>query len=215
MHRQLLIVLLIGSTSMLIAQQNLPRAEKYSTAFEAVWKAVDENFFDPAYLGVNWKAVRERYRECLPGIRTDAEFVALIREMLRQIPTSHLGFREPLGSSTDVGLGLLTVEIHHKNVVSDVWFGSDAAQHGLQRGDTILSNLDSLDGPWGSLAQVRISSCNGEIRNLRLRREPYGWPFERPSVRWQVLRPTPALKIGYMQIQHFGDDFAPTVDQAM
>lgn len=64
-------------------------------------------------------------------------------------------------------------------------------------------------------ASVRISTCDGQQKQLSIRREDYGAPFERPSVRWQRFEPSPTQKIGYMHIQHFEDDVAPVVDQAM
>ena len=88
-------------------------------------------------------------------------------------------------------------------------------RQGLHDGDIILSSPDSLYGPWGTSAQMQVETCNGKQKTLDVRREVYGWSFERPSVRWQILRPWPTVKIGYMRIQHFEDDFAPIVDQAM
>lgn len=98
---------------------------------------------------------------------------------------------------------------------SGVWLGTDAEQKGLKPGDRVLSSKKDLDGVWGSFAPVRISTCDGQQKQLSIRREDYEAPFERPSVRWQLFEPSPTQKIGYMHIQHFEDDVAPVVDQAM
>ena len=191
-----------------------PQAARYSVAFDAIRKDVQDNFYDPSILGVDWNAVCERFRPRLSELHDDATFVLLMREMLRQIPSSHLGLRAPEPEAM-TGIGALTKSIDGRELVTDVWYASDAMQHGLRRGDIILTSLDKLVGPWGSCTAVRVESCIGKRQTLHLRRGPYGWPFERPSVRWQIIRPTPRVQIGYVRIQHFEDDFAQTIDDAM
>ena len=196
------------------AQDASTQQQRYLKAFGAVWSAVNQQFYDPALLGVNWKAVGETYRARVPAVRDDASFVDLIRQMLHQLPSSHLGFRGP-DASYDTSIGALLRTIDGKDIVADVWLGTDAAQKGLKPGDMILSGEKELDGAWGSFAAVRMSTCDGQQKQLSIRREDYGAPFERPSVRWQLFEPSPTQKIGYMHIQHFEDDVAPVVDQAM
>jgi carboxyl-terminal processing protease len=214
--KRLLIVCVLCSLGVVkcSAQSISVQQDRYLKAFDAVWATVDQQFYDPSFLGVNWKAVGDKYRTRVPKIQDDAAFVDLIRQMLHELPTSHLGFRGP-DASYDTSIGALLRTIDGKDVVSDVWFGTDAARKGLKPGDTILSTPKDLDGVWGSFANVRVLACDGQQKHLRIRREDYGAPFERPSVRWQLFEPSSTQKIGYMRIQHFEDDFAPVVDQAM
>ena len=163
------------------AQTRSSQANKYSVAFDAVWKAVQENFYDPAFLGVDWGAVGQRYRPRASQVQNDDAFVLLIRDMLRQLPTSHLGFRTSVPTSARIGIGVLLTKIDGKDVVSDVWFASDAMRQGLRRGDIILSGQSSFYGQWGGVARVRVAACDGKQRTLSVRREEYGWPFERFS----------------------------------
>lgn len=211
--RLVLLLILLGHLQCFAQGVSVPPG-RYLDAFNAVWSTVNEQFYDPAFLGVDWKAVGNRYRSRLSGIHDDRAFVMLIREMLHELPTSHLGFQSP-DPAADTNIGALIRTIDGKSVVADVWIGTDAEVKGLKPGDTILSSAKELDGTWGSYANPKVLTCAGEQKSLKIRREDYGWPPERPSVRWQVFKPNPTLKIGYMHIQHFEDDVAPGVDQAM
>ncbi|HEX4862078.1 MAG TPA: hypothetical protein VFV07_12635, partial [Rhizomicrobium sp.] len=62
----------------------------YPALFEKVWSTVDQNFYDPTFNGVDWKAAGARYRARVAGVKTDAEFEMLASAMLKEIGTSHL-----------------------------------------------------------------------------------------------------------------------------
>ncbi len=60
--------------------------------FDAVWEQINTKFYDPRFNGVDWQAARSRYRPQIENVRTDAEFVALVRRMLGELHSSHLDF---------------------------------------------------------------------------------------------------------------------------
>jgi hypothetical protein len=95
----------------------------YSEAFEGVWRDIDQDFYDPSFLGVNWAATGERYRVRLADIHTNDDFKELIDQMLRELPTSHLHFRVPVASKTmtpATEIGVLTRHIDGESVVVGV-----------------------------------------------------------------------------------------------
>src|SRR4051812_34322220 len=49
--------------------------------FEQVWKTIDEKYYDPSFNGVDWKAVRERYRPRVETVAGDEEFYDLLNQM--------------------------------------------------------------------------------------------------------------------------------------
>ena len=52
--------------------QGIPtQQDRYTKAFDAVWKTVDQQFYDPSFLGVNWKAVGEQYRGRAQKVHND------------------------------------------------------------------------------------------------------------------------------------------------
>lgn len=199
------------------SQKTLPSA-RYSEAFEAVWRDIDQNFYDPSFLGVNWTEAGARYRAKLPGIKSDADFEKLIDQMLRELPTSHLHFRVAVNSKAmtpSTLIGAMTNEIDGKNVVVNVEPTSDAAVEGMHPGDILLTKEQNLRGPWGSRVNLEVEHCNGKVEQLSVTREPWGWPFDRPSVRWKIVERTDKLEFGYLRITHFEDDLAPLIDRAM
>src|SRR5262245_59076701 len=54
-------------------------------SMERIWKAVEENYYDPDFNGVDWKAVRERYRPMLDSLNSDEEFYKLMERMVGEL----------------------------------------------------------------------------------------------------------------------------------
>jgi carboxyl-terminal processing protease len=201
-------------------QDSLPPTvpARYSNAFEAAWNAVNKNFYDPSFLGVNWAETGARYRARLSNIHDDDEFKKLIDGMLRELPTSHLHFRVSVDSKTmtpSTKIGVLTQKIGGEDVVVAVEPTSDAAVKGIRPGDVLLTGEDTLRGPWGSSVPVEVKHCSQQTERLTITREPFGWPFERPSVQWKIVTRSADKKFAYVRISHFDDDVAPLVDKAM
>jgi Tol biopolymer transport system component/C-terminal processing protease CtpA/Prc len=76
--------------------------------FAQAWSYLDENFFDPAFNGVDWKAMRAKYEPYIAGARTPDEMRRVTSLMIGELNASHSGIRAPSGeSSTTTGrLGL-------------------------------------------------------------------------------------------------------------
>lgn len=60
--------------------------------FDRVWDTIDKQFYDPKFNGVDWQSVRARYRPQAEAARADGELVAVIRNMLDELRSSHLSF---------------------------------------------------------------------------------------------------------------------------
>ena len=78
---------------------NLPREREY--LYDAAWRTLNETFYDPNFHGVNWAAMREKYRPYLPHAQTDRDFTAVVLMMLGELRSSHLSFSLARGESTD------------------------------------------------------------------------------------------------------------------
>ena len=191
---------------------------KYEEIFVQIWTTINDNFFDPNFLGVDWKAVRTQYGAKVAAVRDDAKFAELMNEMVRRLPVTHLGVRPP-EKGVKLGIAVKTVDIGSKKVVASVDAQSDAYRQGIRPGDIVLTDEKAARGGWGTKAEISLQDCGGHLRSLSVRREPMRWPPPRPSIRWRVLRPTPEKELGYIQILDFEDDkrddFAPLVDKAM
>ena len=211
-------ILLVSPSVLGQRPQPAQDSARYSTAFESVWSAIGQNFYDPSFLGVNWTDVGARYRAQLPNVHDDEAFESLIARMLHELPTSHLHFRVSLSSgrtSPATRIGILTHEIDGQDVVVNVEPISDAHIRGIRSGDLLLTKDKELRGPWGSSVQVKVEHCDQQTESLSIDREPYGWPYERPSVQWKIFARSANVKFGYLRITHFEDDVAPLIDKAM
>ena len=147
----------------ILAKQKTAQTE----VLQQVWQTVNDNFYDPQLNGVNWKAMREKYKPLTAKTRSSEEFATVINQMLSQLQTSHTHFytqhereyyqllgvfkpRNPdfqkqlkqfLGTENIdyTGIGIFTNEINDKTFISGILAGSPAAQAGLKVGDRLIS----------------------------------------------------------------------------
>lgn len=176
--------------------------------FEAVWKTINDEYYDPSFNGVDWSAVRERYRPRVEAAKTDGEFYTLIKQMLRELHDLHTGFAAPDEQPQDNGLSVNEVE--GKVVVVRVEPDSEAARVGVQAGMIVLAiggkpveertaQLRAALGHSSSSQADRFvvynSFLNGQISEplkLRLERAD-GTQFEVSLTRRAGSRPAPTL----------------------
>lgn len=122
-------------------------------AFEQGWGEMRDGFYDPDFHGVNWPAVRDRFRPYMEGARTRAEFNRLMNLMLGELNASHLGHSGRTGppaggdNSSNARLGLRFDRIAYENdgrfVVTEVIeLGPAHVAGGIRVGDQVTS----LDG---------------------------------------------------------------------
>lgn len=132
--------------------------------FEQVWQTVRDNFYDPNFNGVNWQAMRQKYRSQATAAKSPTESAIVINQMLGELKTSHTRFYTqaepayyqlsgifrssvynklkpflPDGKLQYTGIGIFTQEKAGKTFVSAVLDGSPAATAGLKVGDQLLS----------------------------------------------------------------------------
>jgi carboxyl-terminal processing protease len=203
---------LVAAASMLAAAH--AQEGRYGRLHDALWTTVKENFYDPHFRGTDWAAQRERYRARANAAASDGEFLAVAREMLGQINSSHLHISPP-GLAGGAGIGARFTQMGDDLVVSQVAPLSDAFTQGLRPGDRLLSERDALRGELGSHASLRIRTCEGQRRTMNVRREHAFWPPEHPGFRWSQIRVGAERRIGYMRIDRFDDGAAALADRAM
>lgn len=172
----------------------------YERLYDALWSTVNDNYYDPHFRGADWAGQRERYRARAQTVRTDAQFLALANEMLREIPSSHLHVSAPSPAVGGAGVGARFAEMGGGLIVAEVAPLSDAYRQGLRPGDKLLSERATLRGELSSRAAVRIQTCEGGRRTLGIRREHAFWTPEHPGFRWSQIRTGQNQRVGYMRI---------------
>jgi carboxyl-terminal processing protease len=177
--------------------------------FDEIWQTVQQHFFDPRLNGLDWPAVRSRYRPALLTAGSPDARAAVINAMLAELHSSHteyllpnqpayyqladifLDLRRPelqafftAGEVTYPGIGISTQSGEQgRTFVTSVIDGQPAAHAGVLVGDEIIA-VD--DAPFRS-----VDSFHGKIGatvTLAIRRAASGPVFGLPVVP-QALHP--------------------------
>lgn len=133
-----------------------------SEVFQQAWTYLNDHFYDPAFHGADWKALRQRFAPLVEQARTPDELRRVISLLLGELNASHMGISAPArpGSAAPVGrLGLRFDRAEYEREarlrISEVIPLGPAAEAGqIKSGDYLLAvdgaaiapgtNLDSL-----------------------------------------------------------------------
>ena len=56
---------------------------------QRAWEVIAERYYDPRLNGVDWPAIRDKYRPRVAGAKTDAQFYLALKSMARELNDSH------------------------------------------------------------------------------------------------------------------------------
>ncbi len=122
---------------------------EYLNVFETVWQTVNDNYFDPDFGGLDWRAEHDRYEPLIAQAENDQALYRLLNQMLWELGVSHTA-AVPAGRWTSVEpvvsaegtTGLDIRLLGGEAVITRVEPGSSAEKVGLQPGFV----LESIDG---------------------------------------------------------------------
>ena len=154
----LLIVALAGASFVAVKAQNPRSTEVVNSSsvtlsararievFEEVWKAINEKYYDPKFNGVDWNAVRERYRLLVDTVKNDTEFYDLLNQMTGELRDAHTRVRSPRQQQERkrrqaTSAGVFIYEAENTPIVFSVAPDSDAARAGVTPG-MIVRTID-------------------------------------------------------------------------
>src|SRR5262249_53531973 len=150
---------------------------------DKISKAIEEGYYDPKLNGVDWNAVRERYRPLAESAKTDEEFYTLMERMVGELHDAHTHVLTPAQARNfrnheRVNVGFNADVLDGKLVMTRVVPGSQAAQAGLEPG-MIVQTVDGQP-PASKVAEVAAkfpeSSCPRATEWLRYGRVFMGEP---------------------------------------
>jgi carboxyl-terminal processing protease len=146
-------------------------AQPQAKVFDEVWQTINDNFYDPKFNGINWQAMRDKYKPQAVNAKSSQEFAAVVNQMLAELRTSHTRFYTPdepsyyqllgifrprdrkslnrlkpvlpKGKFEYTDIGIFTKIINGKTFVSSLLDESPAIKAGVKVGDEIL-NVDGV-----------------------------------------------------------------------
>ena len=174
-------------------------AEPVRSAFDEVWELVRDRFYDPRLNGLDWRAMRERYRPQAEAASSRDELAAAVNAMLATLGASHTRYYTPddpayyqladifsgalqhrglqhIFPNGDVaypGIGVFTqADDQGRTFITGVIEGAPAHQAGLLLGDEILA---ADDRPFRAVGSFR--GRVGAPVSISLRRTRDGAPM--------------------------------------
>src|SRR5271165_1771372 len=143
-----------------------PSGAGHLATFDEVWETVRDRFYDPRLHGLDWQAVRARYRPRAASARSRDETAAVVNAMLGELSASHTRYYTrddhayyqlagifsyalrrrgldrvfPGGEVTYPGIGVFTqADDRNRTFITGVVEGAPAHQAGVLVGDQIVS----------------------------------------------------------------------------
>ena len=148
-----------------------------SDCFETVWRTVNDNYFDTTFGGVDWKAMREKYRLRLWATDDRRALGWLLQEMLDELHRTHfaiipreMAVLKPEERGRIGYTGAEAAVIEKAVTIVKVKPDSPAAKAGIKPGDVVrrvgdhaLSEIEDSMLPSVSSARKRLQYLRGYV----------------------------------------------------
>ncbi len=152
------------------AELDVDFAKEKMVVFDQAWRLLRDNFFDPAFNGVDWNKARASTEPFIAGARTSDEMRRISSLMIGELNASHLGISPPPAGAGSAAVGHLGLDFERADyessgrlrVASVVALGP-AALGGIQRGDVIVAVDGMAIGPGVNLDELLDNKINRRV----------------------------------------------------
>ena len=96
------------------AKVKVDRPAEWAEMFDDAWRTMKYRFYDPKMHGMDWDAMRAKYRPLVEYVGDRQELLNIVNEMIGELNASHTGAAPPPGGGRDpnaVSTGHLGVEL--------------------------------------------------------------------------------------------------------
>lgn len=84
-------------------------AKEFNQMFYETWAGMEEGYYDENFHGVDWKKIKDYYKQFLPFVNTRADLRTLLNDLLGELNSSHQGFGT-FGDDENIVLTSATME---------------------------------------------------------------------------------------------------------
>lgn len=134
------------------------QAQMNARVFDAVWNRVRTSYYDATFSGLDWEAVRTRYRDRAVSAPETPELYRVLGAMLGELGDAHAAVLTPTQARYESRrdearpvMGITALKVGQRYVLADVRRGSPAEQADIELGWEVRS----LNGrPWFSGAPL-------------------------------------------------------------
>lgn len=178
-----------------VEQAQHSRASLNGRVFDAVWNRVKNNYYDPAWNGVDWMAARQTYRPLALAATSDNELYRVLNQMLGLLHDAHASAQTPtlarFEAQRDEPRPLLGLQIKRdadRFVLEDVNPGSPAEAAEIEFGWEVRSFNGQPYVPGQQLAEgvpvtVEFVDATGTVRTVSITPQMMAAPVRRQA-RW-------------------------------
>ncbi len=111
---------------------------------DAVWQLVKDKHFDPNFRGVDWNAMRTKYRVAAAAAKDDAELYRTLDLLCRELRESHLVPLPPqrtfeMRTARRMAVGMGWTALEGRQVVTEIIPNGPAAAAGVQPGWVLIA----------------------------------------------------------------------------
>ena len=151
--------------------------------FDGVWELVRDRYLYRDYRGLNWNAVRDRYRPQAIAATDPTAFYDLVAKMIDDLGDDHSRFESPqevaqdeaefAGTLSYAGIGAQMRDTDAGGFVTRLVRGGPAEQAGLRHGDMVVAVAGkpftdtAAFGPLGPIAEVRGAPDTSVVLTVR------------------------------------------------
>ncbi len=214
-------------------RMEIDRAEQRGFVFDEAWRSLGAQFYDPAYHGVDWQAAHEKFRPWALAASTYADFRDVIRMMIGELNSSHLGL---WGGPSDWSNTAVTAESGDLGVLFDPRHtgpglriarvirhaAADREESRLEEGETVLAingvRVDRTTDPYRLLDRtvdrrvlLQVRGRNGGEREVVLRPMSLGalgqaFYDEEVEVRQRFVEDQSGGRVAYIHVDAMGEE---------